>query len=47
MLLLTGQTESDSVVPAYAGAFFWPALAYICHLKIKLLLVEPAGDDTR
>lgn len=47
MLLSTGQTENDSMVPAYASTFFWPALAYICHLKIKLLRVELASGDAR
>jgi len=43
MLLVTGQTETQPMVPAYASTFFWPAMAYICHLKIKLLRVEFAA----
>lgn len=47
LLLSTGQTESESMIPAYASTFFWPALAYICHLKIQLLKIEPDGEDAR
>ena len=40
MMIVMGQTRDDLLAPIYAAAFVWPAVAYICHLKIKLLQVE-------
>ena len=49
MFASTGQTENESMVPAYASTFFWPAMAYICHLKMKLIRNELSElpDDAR
>lgn len=37
LLLVTGLTENEAMTPVYTGAFVWPAIAYICHLKIRLI----------
>ncbi len=39
-VLATGGAVDEIIAPLYAGVFFWPAIAYICHLKIKLISYE-------
>lgn len=40
LVLMTGQTDSTTLAPLYAATFAWPAMAYICHLKAKLIYKE-------
>lgn len=44
MHVVVGETDNAMMIPAYTSTFVWPALAYICHLKIKLIWVEIAAD---
>ncbi len=40
LVLLTGHTDSTPLAPLYAASFVWPAMAYICHLKVKLIIKD-------
>lgn len=40
LLIVTEQTKNNELGPMYASVCFWPALAYICHLKMKLIRLE-------
>ena len=45
LVVSTGQTGDDAMCPAYASTCFWPAMAYICHLKAKLIRIELADSE--
>lgn len=40
LMVATGEIENEVFSPMYAAAFFWPAVAYICGLKIKIISFE-------
>ena len=40
MLLITGHTNEDAIRATVTSALFWLAMAYICHLRAKLIRIE-------
>jgi len=45
VMWLSGQTKANQIGPVYSAAFVWPALAYIAHLKTRLIQIELARGE--
>lgn len=45
LMAVTREAENESFGPMYAAAFFWPAVAYICHLKMEIISYEIRDQD--